>query len=271
MLFTSKQDADIAACKGSILRQTRAVSTMMDEVDDYLWEVYQRVPIKKDGTGDFTLPFDLTYEVDLWGKIRRTVNASREEAQASAADVQTASLSLHAELALDYFELRSADAQKQLLDDTVTAYTNALQLTQNLFVGGAAPKADVAQAKTQLDGARVEDTDITVVRAQYEHAIATLVGLVWTVTGALFLILGAVLYTAVLMTCGVVSMLVGVRKKTKPAGEGWFIVNAREAKWLDGASGLARQDLSGRDGIANDTGFGVVDRDLTGHIDDATF
>jgi len=128
------------------------------------------------GTGDFTLPFDLSYEVDLWGKIRRTVNASREEAQASAADVQTASLSLHAELALDYFELRSADAQKQLLDDTVKAYTDALQLTQNLFVGGAAPKADVAQAQTQLDGARVEDTDVTVMRADYEHAIATLIG-----------------------------------------------------------------------------------------------
>jgi NodT family efflux transporter outer membrane factor (OMF) lipoprotein len=128
------------------------------------------------GTGAFTLPFDLSYEVDLWGRVRRTVSASREEAQASAADLQTANLSLHAELAVDYFELRSADTQKQLLDDTVKAYTDALQLTQNRFVGGASPKSDVAQAKTQLDGARVEDTDITVMRAQYEHAIATLIG-----------------------------------------------------------------------------------------------
>jgi NodT family efflux transporter outer membrane factor (OMF) lipoprotein len=104
------------------------------------------------------------------------VSASREEAQASAADLQTANLSLHSELAADYFELRSADAQKQLLDDTVKAYTNALQLTQNRFVGGAAPKSDVAQAQTQLDGARVQDTDVTVMRTQYEHAIATLVG-----------------------------------------------------------------------------------------------
>jgi NodT family efflux transporter outer membrane factor (OMF) lipoprotein len=108
--------------------------------------------------------------------VRRTVSASREEAQASAADLQTANLSLHSELAVDYFELRSADAQKQLLDDTVKAYTNALQLTQNRFVGGAAPKSDVAQAQTQLDGARVQDTDVTVMRTQYEHAIATLVG-----------------------------------------------------------------------------------------------
>lgn len=128
------------------------------------------------GTGAFTLPFDLSYEVDLWGRVRRTVSASREEAQASAADLQTANLSLHSELAVDYFELRSADAQKQLLDDTVKAYTYALQLTQNRFVGGAAPKSDVAQAQTQVDGARVQDTDVTVRRAQYEHAIATLIG-----------------------------------------------------------------------------------------------
>jgi NodT family efflux transporter outer membrane factor (OMF) lipoprotein len=128
------------------------------------------------GTGAFTLPVDLSYEVDLWGRVRRTVSASREEAQASAADLQTANLSLHSELAVDYFELRSADAQKQLLDDTVKAYTYALQLTQNRFVGGAAPKSDVAQAHTQLDGARVQDTDVTVMRAQYEHAIAILIG-----------------------------------------------------------------------------------------------
>ncbi|MCU1250265.1 MAG: efflux system, outer rane lipoprotein NodT family, partial [Edaphobacter sp.] len=69
------------------------------------------------GTGAFTLPFDLSYEVDLWGRVRRTVSASREETQASAADLQTANLSLHSELAVDYFELRSADAQKQLLDE----------------------------------------------------------------------------------------------------------------------------------------------------------
>jgi NodT family efflux transporter outer membrane factor (OMF) lipoprotein len=128
------------------------------------------------GTGAFTLPFDLSYEVDLWGRVRRTVSASREEAQASAADLQTANLSLHAELAVDYFELRSADVQEQLLDDTVKAYTDALKLTQNRFDGGAAPKSDVAQARTQLDGARVQDTDITVMRAQFEHAIATLIG-----------------------------------------------------------------------------------------------
>jgi NodT family efflux transporter outer membrane factor (OMF) lipoprotein len=137
---------------------------------------YFNAAYANNGTGDFTLPLDFSYEVDLWGRVRRTVSASREEALATAADVQTASLSLHAELAVDYFELRSADAQKQLLDDTVRAYTDALTLTQNRFNGGAAPKSDVAQAQTQLDGARVQDTDVTVMRAQYEHAIATLIG-----------------------------------------------------------------------------------------------
>jgi len=133
-------------------------------------------PLRPAATGDFVLPFDLSYEADVWGRVRRTVNASREEAQAVAADLATATLSIQAELAFDYFELRAADAQRQLLDDTVKAYTDALNLTKNRFEGGAAPKSDVAQAQTQLDGALAQDTDIGVQRAQYEHAIATLLG-----------------------------------------------------------------------------------------------
>jgi NodT family efflux transporter outer membrane factor (OMF) lipoprotein len=132
--------------------------------------------IQQSSKGDFVLPFDLSYELDLWGRVRRSVAAAREEAQATAADYETAKLSLEAELALDYFELRSADAQKQLLDDTVKAYTDNLQLTVNRFKGGVAPKADVAQAQTQLDTTLVQDTDVTVQRAQFEHAIATLIG-----------------------------------------------------------------------------------------------
>lgn len=122
------------------------------------------------------LPFDLSYELDLWGRVRRSVAAAREEAQASNADYVTAKLSLEAELALDYFELRSADAQKQLLDNTVKAYAENVQLTTNRFKGGVAPRADVAQAQTQLDTTRVQDTDVTVQRAQFEHAIAVLIG-----------------------------------------------------------------------------------------------
>ena len=132
--------------------------------------------IQQSSKGDFVLPFDLSYELDLWGRVRRSVAAAREEAQATAADYETAKLSLESELALDYFELRSADAQKQLLDDTVRAYTNNVQLTVNRFKGGVAPRADVAQAQTQLDTTRVQDTDVTVQRAQFEHAIAILIG-----------------------------------------------------------------------------------------------
>jgi NodT family efflux transporter outer membrane factor (OMF) lipoprotein len=132
--------------------------------------------IQQASKGDFVLPFDLSYELDLWGRVRRSVAAVREEAQATAADYETAKLSLQAELAMDYFELRSADAQKQLLDDTVKAFTDNLQLTLNRFKGGVAPKADVAQAQTQLDTTRVQDTDVTVQRAQFEHAIAILIG-----------------------------------------------------------------------------------------------
>src|SRR5215475_13950293 len=127
-------------------------------------------------TGDFLLSFDLSYELDLWGRIRRTVAAAREEAQATAADLETVQLSLQAELAMNYFQLRSADAQQRLLNDTVKAYTDALQLTRNRFEGGAAPKSDVAQAQTQLETTQVQATDVAVQRAQFEHAIAILIG-----------------------------------------------------------------------------------------------
>lgn len=127
-------------------------------------------------TGDLVLPVDLSYEIDLWGRVRRGVTAARETAQASAADLATMRLSLHAELAIDYFELRSADRQQRLVDDTVKAYQESLTLTQDRLEGGLAPASDVAEARTQLDSARVLDADIGVRRAQYEHAIAVLIG-----------------------------------------------------------------------------------------------
>lgn len=128
------------------------------------------------GEGNFQLPIDLNYEIDLWGRIRRTVTQAREQAQASAADVETARLSLHAELAIDYFNLRSDDAQSRLLQDTVKAYQSALQLTQDRYEGGASPLSDVSQARTQLQTAQVQATDVDLQRADYEHAIAVLVG-----------------------------------------------------------------------------------------------
>ncbi|MEG9436090.1 efflux transporter outer membrane subunit [Edaphobacter sp. HDX4] len=137
---------------------------------------YFNKSMANDGTGDFTLPIDLNYEIDLWGRIRRSVTQSREQAQASAADLQTTRLSLHAELAIDYFNLRSADAQRKLLDETVKAFQDALQLTEDRYNGGAAPLSDVTQARTQLQTAQVQATDVDIMRADYEHAIAMLIG-----------------------------------------------------------------------------------------------
>jgi NodT family efflux transporter outer membrane factor (OMF) lipoprotein len=126
--------------------------------------------------GNFALPIDVNYEVDTWGRVRHTIEAARSEAQASAADLETLRLSYHAELAFDYFELRSADAEQKLLDDTVVNYQKALDLTQNRFDGGLANGAEVAQAKTQLEATKTQDADIAVRRAQFEHAIAVLTG-----------------------------------------------------------------------------------------------
>ena len=127
-------------------------------------------------TDDTQLPLDLNYEIDVWGRIRHGVNAAREEAQASSADMQTALLSLQSELAIDYFEARSADAEEKLLQDTVKDYEDAYRITNNRFEGGVAPQSDVDQARTQLEAARVEVSDVTLQRAQYEHAIAVLLG-----------------------------------------------------------------------------------------------
>lgn len=145
-------------------------------VRDSVNQPYFNKTFANNGTGDFTLPIDLNYEIDLWGRIRRSVTQSKEQAQASASDLETTRLSLHAELAIDYFNLRSADGQRKLLDDTVAAFHDALQLTEDRYNGGAAPLSDVTQARTQLQTAQVQATDVDVTRANYEHAIAILVG-----------------------------------------------------------------------------------------------
>lgn len=137
---------------------------------------YFNSTLANNGSGDFQLPADVSWELDLFGRIRRTVNIAREEAQASEADLQNTLLSLQSELAMDYFEVRSADAQKKLLDDTVAQYREALRVTNNRFIGGVSAKSDVSQAETQLQAALVLAADIDIRRAQFEHAIAVLIG-----------------------------------------------------------------------------------------------
>ncbi|HMD21563.1 MAG TPA: efflux transporter outer membrane subunit [Alloacidobacterium sp.] len=125
---------------------------------------------------DFSLTGQASWEPDLWGQVRRTVEASRASAQASAADLANVELSIRSELAQDYFELRGLDLQKQLLDNTVKSYADYLDLTQKRFKGGVATDSDVALAETQLKSTQAQDIDVGVARAQFEHAIATLIG-----------------------------------------------------------------------------------------------
>ena len=125
---------------------------------------------------NFIAPGQVSWEPDLWGAVRRTVEGARATAQASAADLANVDLSLHSELAMDYFEMRGLDTQQQLLENTVDDYARYLQLTQVRFKGGVATESDVALAQTQLDQTKAQLIDIGVARAQYEHAIATLTG-----------------------------------------------------------------------------------------------
>jgi NodT family efflux transporter outer membrane factor (OMF) lipoprotein len=125
---------------------------------------------------DFVLPFDVSYQADVWGRVRKNVESYREQAQASAADLATVNLSMHADLAVDYFQARSLDAEEQLLNTTVTQYEQALELTENRFQGGIASEVEVEQSKTILQTTRAQAIDVGVARAQYEHAVAILIG-----------------------------------------------------------------------------------------------
>lgn len=125
---------------------------------------------------DYLVEANASWEPDLWGRVARSVEGARASAQASAADADAVLLSMQAELATDYFELRGVDAERRLLDDTIKAYGEALDLTQHRLTGGIATEADVAQAQTQLQTTQAQAIDLEVERAQFEHAIAILIG-----------------------------------------------------------------------------------------------
>jgi NodT family efflux transporter outer membrane factor (OMF) lipoprotein len=115
-----------------------------------------------------------SWEPDFWGRIRRTVQAAHENAQASAADMANMDLSLQASMASDYFQLRGLDAQTELLQETIKVLEGQLDLTQRRLKGGVATEVDVAQAQTQLETTRAQLVDVGVARAQFEHAIGTI-------------------------------------------------------------------------------------------------
>ena len=124
----------------------------------------------------YSLPLEASWEPDLWGRIRNTVKANTYSAQASVADLENVRLSAQAQLAADYYDLRAQDAQKQLLDSTVSAYQEALELTRDLYKSGLDNDEAIAQAESQLKATQAQDTNLGVLRAQYEHAIAVLAG-----------------------------------------------------------------------------------------------
>jgi NodT family efflux transporter outer membrane factor (OMF) lipoprotein len=125
---------------------------------------------------DYSLPVSASWEPDIWGKVRRSVESNRANAQASAADLAGAELSIQTELAQDYFQLRTLDAQKKLFDTSVSLYQQSLDLTTNRYNAGVASEADIAQADTLLKTTKAQAIDIGVQRAQLEHAVALLIG-----------------------------------------------------------------------------------------------
>jgi NodT family efflux transporter outer membrane factor (OMF) lipoprotein len=125
---------------------------------------------------DHMLPLDVSYEADVWGRVRNSVASSKAAYQASAGDLETMRLSMRAELATNYFQARAVDAQARLLDETVAAFERALSLTDARHQAGIASGIDVAQARTQLETTRAQRIDLGVQRAQLEHAIAVLIG-----------------------------------------------------------------------------------------------
>ncbi|HET9402362.1 MAG TPA: efflux transporter outer membrane subunit [Candidatus Acidoferrales bacterium] len=124
----------------------------------------------------YELPFDASWQPDFWGKVRNNIRANVYAAQASAADLENVRLTAQAELAVDYFQLRVQDAQKKLLDDTVKAFQDSYDIAKERFQAGLDSDEDVAQAETQLETAQAQDTDLGILRAQFEHAIALLLG-----------------------------------------------------------------------------------------------
>jgi NodT family efflux transporter outer membrane factor (OMF) lipoprotein len=166
----------------AIVREARSQYFPTATTDPSIIEEHQATTVTASSTSsgrtftNYSLPFDATWMPDLWGRVRNTVRAASAGAQISAGDLENTRLSVEAELAADYFALRGQDALKRLLDSTVVAYQQSLDLTTVLYQTGIASDESVAEAETQLKTVEAQDTALGILRAQYEHAIATLAG-----------------------------------------------------------------------------------------------
>ncbi len=165
-----------AARAGFFPNLTGAVSATRSRASATTIAQPSATPVTRGVVTSYNLPFQASWAPDVWGNIRRAVEADEAAARASAGDLEAARLSAHAALAQSYFQLRALDAQQLLLEDTVAAYGKSLQLVQNQYAAGIVARADVVQAQTQIRATQAQAIEIGVSRAQLEHAIATLVG-----------------------------------------------------------------------------------------------
>ena len=147
--------------RGSVNAPSRATGTAFGSSSTY---------------NDFSVPLSLGYELDLWGRVRRSVESARAQAKASADDLQAVKLAIQAEVAVDFFKLRALDSQSAVLRSSIQVFSKSLELTRNRRAGGVVSDLDVAQAETLLKTTQAQLPAVALQRSQFEHAIAVLVG-----------------------------------------------------------------------------------------------
>ena len=179
-LSIAAANADYTSAR-AVVRQTRAqYFPTLTTTPSITYSSLSASPFSQTAGGfnytDYSFPLTASWEPDFWGRIKNSVRASAYTAQASAADLENVRLLAHANLAADYFQLRGVEKQKHILDATVTAWQNYLDLTSGLYKSGLDTDEALAAAESQLEAAQAQDTNLGIARAQYEHAIAILVG-----------------------------------------------------------------------------------------------
>jgi NodT family efflux transporter outer membrane factor (OMF) lipoprotein len=173
--------ASVYAAARAVVKQTRSqyfptVTTTPSITNARIPVVPYSSTAKATTYTEYSFPMTASWEPDLWARVRKSVQVSAYTAQASAADLENVRLLAHADLAADYFQLRGVEAQKQILDATIVAWKDYLDLTRGLYKSGLDADEAVAAAESQLEAAQAQDTNLGIARAQYEHAIAILIG-----------------------------------------------------------------------------------------------